>query len=151
MVSFLVPPYDLAVLDISARSFDGLPRSIGHGPLLPIRICVTSMEQCGHRAPPNVLVNHLLTFHPPLSAKSKSIIYGTKNHMTQNFAVNLAWIFFGSIALLLVCARQRKKEDKEAIEKKAKEVREKEEKQNGRELTRDSSETLGNDAQAQSA
>lgn len=43
----------------------------------------------------------------------------------QNFLVNLSWIIGGTIALLSLCAYQRKKEDREDREKKIKEIEEK--------------------------
>lgn len=56
---------------------------------------------------------------------TKSIIFGTKNHLTQNFIVNLGWIIGGSICLLLVCYFQRRKEDKEELAEKTQERQEK--------------------------
>lgn len=52
----------------------------------------------------------------------KAIIYGTKNHLTQNFVVNLAWIIGGSIALLSVAAYKRKHQDKQECEERVEKV-----------------------------
>jgi hypothetical protein len=38
---------------------------------------------------------------------TKSIIFGTKNHLVQNFAVNLAWMFGGAFLLAMICVWQR--------------------------------------------
>lgn len=55
----------------------------------------------------------------------KAIIYGTKNHLTQNFVVNLAWIVGGTIALLSVSAYKRKSQDKQEYMSRVEEVKEK--------------------------
>ncbi|CAD6576073.1 MAG: hypothetical protein CYPHOPRED_005864 [Cyphobasidiales sp. Tagirdzhanova-0007] len=47
---------------------------------------------------------------------AKSILFGTKFHMTQNFLVNLAWVICASIVLLLVAAYQRHKEDEQELQ-----------------------------------
>lgn len=52
----------------------------------------------------------------------KAIIYGTKNHLTQNFVVNLAWIIGGSIALLSVAAYKRKQQDKQEYNERVEKV-----------------------------
>lgn len=71
----------------------------------------------------------------------KAIIYGTKNHLTQNFVVNLGWVIGGTIALLSVAAYKRKQQDKaeynERVEKVEHERQEKREKRlNGEEDAR---------------
>ena len=55
----------------------------------------------------------------------KAIIYGTKNHLTQNFIVNVGWIIGGTIALLSVAAYKRKHQDKEEFEERVDKVKEK--------------------------
>jgi len=47
---------------------------------------------------------------------SKSIIFGTKNHLAQNFLVCLGWIFFGACLLMTITAVQRMKADKQELE-----------------------------------
>lgn len=55
----------------------------------------------------------------------KAIIYGTKDHLTQNFVVNLAWIVGGSIALLSVSAYKRKSQDQQEYQERVEQVKEK--------------------------
>ena len=55
----------------------------------------------------------------------KAIIYGTKNHLTQNFIVNVGWIIGGTIALLSVAAYKRKQQDKQVFKKRVEKVEEK--------------------------
>lgn len=57
----------------------------------------------------------------------KAIIYGTKNHLTQNFVVNLAWVIGGTIALLSVAAYKRKAQDRQEYEERVEKVNEKRE------------------------
>jgi len=45
----------------------------------------------------------------------KSIIFGTKNHLAQNFLVCLGWIIAGAIILMSITAYQRSKSDKEEM------------------------------------
>ena len=52
----------------------------------------------------------------------KAIIYGTKNHLTQNFIVNLGWVIGGTIALLSVAAYKRKQQDKQEYEERVEKV-----------------------------
>jgi len=46
---------------------------------------------------------------------SKSIIFGTKNHLAQNFLVCLSWIIVGAILLMTITAFQRIKADKQEL------------------------------------
>jgi len=64
---------------------------------------------------------------------TKSIIFGTKNHLTQNFIVNLGWVIGGSIALLFICWYQRRQEDKQELQQRIEEKKEhKQEKPSGK-------------------
>lgn len=49
---------------------------------------------------------------------SKSVLFGTKNHLGQNFGVNLAWVILGSLTLVYVVSCQRKQQYKRAARSK---------------------------------
>ena len=53
---------------------------------------------------------------------AKSIIFGTKNHLAQNFLVNVAWVVVGAIALVFTVIFQRRKKDKGVMKKKWEEM-----------------------------
>ena len=53
---------------------------------------------------------------------AKSIIFGTKNHLVQNFAVNVAWVVVGGIALASTVIYQRRKKEKGVMKKKWEEM-----------------------------
>lgn len=55
---------------------------------------------------------------------SKSILFGTKNHLLQNFAVNLAWVLIGNMILAFIVYSQRQKEVVRAEKEKEKEEKE---------------------------
>lgn len=53
----------------------------------------------------------------------KSILLGTKNHLTQDFVVNLSWVVVGSVLLLTTCWYQRSQEDKKELQEKKQEFK----------------------------
>ena len=56
---------------------------------------------------------------------SKSIIFATKNHLGQNFGVNISWMIVWMIILAITVIFQRRKTEKENMKKKWEEVKEK--------------------------
>jgi len=60
---------------------------------------------------------------------SKSIIFATKNHLGQNFGVNISWMIVWMIILSMTVIFQRRKTEKENMKKKWEEVKEKRESQ----------------------
>ena len=51
---------------------------------------------------------------------AKSIMFGTKNHLLQNFVVSLAWVVFGVSGILLTAVYKRTKASKQARQKREK-------------------------------
>lgn len=56
---------------------------------------------------------------------SKCILLGTKNHLVQNFVVNLAWVVIAGLSLMAITAYQRSKRIKAGLPPLPKAVEEK--------------------------
>ncbi|WWC72649.1 uncharacterized protein I206_106613 [Kwoniella pini CBS 10737] len=63
---------------------------------------------------------------------AKCIIFGTKNHVVQNFAVNLGWLVVWMTLLTITVVYQRRNKEKEAMQKKWEEIKQADEKEIGR-------------------
>lgn len=48
---------------------------------------------------------------------AKSVALGTKNHLVQNFAVNLGWCFIAGSLMAILTIRQRRRETRLRLEK----------------------------------
>jgi hypothetical protein len=58
---------------------------------------------------------------------SKSIIFGTKNHLAQNFAVNLGWLSVWLVLLAVTVVYQRGKKETARMKKVWEEMKRKDE------------------------
>ncbi|WVR08674.1 hypothetical protein IAU60_005732 [Kwoniella sp. DSM 27419] len=63
---------------------------------------------------------------------AKSIIFGTKNHLAQNFAVNLGWLVVWMTILAITVMAQRRNKEKQNMQKKWEEMKSKDEEHTGR-------------------